>query len=245
MVSGLQPSIPWRIQAGLPHDALVVLSFQLFLCFFLTEQNMDVGISGANLKPSGNESTMCTEEKQGLLRLKFRNRMTGCHRGSQKTLVLCSTWPQVKCFTPKPKLDDIQFSLKSWAQELLWLPPYKLAWPKPLGVLEPCGHQWPSKECILSSIAQMLAVCPSGPTPAIPCFWPWKNLSCPSSQPHWALNSFYSFQFPTIFPLKNEANFFPCLEHNSLKDAPYFFKCMPLGLICHLKQFIWVFLLNK
>lgn len=38
---------------------------------------MDVGISGANLKPSGNESTMCTEEKQGLLRLKFRNRMTG------------------------------------------------------------------------------------------------------------------------------------------------------------------------
>lgn len=37
-------------------------------------------------------------------------------RGSQKTLVLCSTWPKVKCFTPKPKLDDIQFSLKSWAQ---------------------------------------------------------------------------------------------------------------------------------
>lgn len=30
---------------------------------------------------------MCTEEKQGLLRFKFRNRMTGCHRRSWKTLL--------------------------------------------------------------------------------------------------------------------------------------------------------------
>ena len=92
------------------------------------------------------------------------------------------------------------------------------------------GHRRPSREGSLLTVAPMSAVCPSQrllDSPRLSLASGSGEISLGLPQPPWALKSLYSLQHPAIFPLKNEAHFFPSLEHHGFKDAPSIF--LPAG----------------